>query len=134
MAYILIHTTSKQLPIQNQALRLQQELQMIGHHVEFSTQTHPLRLLKNNYDVFHVLSDKAYLSFIDAPLVLLAKFNRIATVISQYDNYEISLTPLLQKIHTYAIDALSATHIESLKANKLINKNKFILPLFPAEL
>ena len=133
MAYILIHTSSKQLPIQNQALRLQQELQLIGHHVEFSQQTHPFRLLKNNYDVFHVLSDKTYLSFNDAPLVLLAKFNRIATVVSQYDNFEITPTSIVQKIQSHSIDALSAIHIEGLKANKLVNKNKFILPLFPTE-
>ena len=134
MAYILIHTSSQNTSVQNQALRLQQELQFIGHTVEFSMQTHPLRLLKNNYNVFHLLSDKAHLSLLDTPLVLLAQFNRIATVISHYDPFEVSPTPLLHKFQAGSIDAFSTTNIESLKAHKLIRKNKFILPLFPTEM
>ncbi len=134
MAYILIHTSSPKLPIQNQALRLQQELQIIGHTVEFSMKTHPLRLLKNNYDVFHVLSDKTHLSLTDTPLVLLAKFNRMTTVVSNYDSHEIIPAQLLQQFQAHSIDAYSSTNIENLKSNKLIHKNKFLLPLLPTEL
>lgn len=134
MAYILIHTSSTKLPVQNQALRLQQELQLIGHNVEFSMKTHPLRLLKNNYDVFHVLSDRTHLSLTDTPLVLLAKFNRMATVVSHYDSFNASPTQLLQQFQSHSIDAYSTTNIESLKANKLILKNKFVLPILPTEI
>ncbi|MBC7456881.1 MAG: hypothetical protein H7235_01285 [Bdellovibrionaceae bacterium] len=134
MAYILIHTSSKKLPIQSQAARLQQELQIMGHSVEFSMQTHPLRLLKSNYDVFHVLSDKTHLSLTDTPLVLLAKFNRIATVISHYDTFDFLPSLLLQQFQFHSIDAYSTANIEGLKANKLIHKNKFIFPLFPNEI
>jgi hypothetical protein len=134
MAYILIHTSSKKTPVQNQALRLQEELQTMGHNVEFSMKTHPLRLLKINYDVFHVLSDKTHLSLVDTPLVLLAKFNRMATVVSHYDSFDASPTQLLQQFQSHSIDAYSTTNIESLKANKLIHKNKFVLPLLPTEI
>lgn len=134
MAYILIHTSSTKLPVQNQALRLQQELQIMGHNVEFSMKTHPLRLLKNNYDVFHVLSDKTHLSLTDTPLVLLAKFNRMTTVVSHYDSYETIPTQLLQQFQAHSIDAYSSTNIENLKSNKLIHKNKFVLPFFPKEI
>jgi hypothetical protein len=134
MAYILIHTSSQNKSLQNQALRLQSELLLIGHNVEFSMQTHPLRLFKNNYDVFHILSDQAHLSLLDTPLLLLAKFNRMGTVISHYDSYQTSPTQLLHQFQAGSIDALSTTNIESLKANKLIHKNKFVLPLFPTEI
>ena len=134
MAYILIHTSSKKLPLQSQALRLQKELQIIGHTVEFSTRTHPLRLLKNRYDVFHVLSDSSNLSLVDAPLILSAKLSNTATVMSQYDSFDVLPLPILNKFGFYLIDAYSAADIERLKAQKNMSKNKFILPLLPTEI
>ena len=134
MAHILLHTSSKMLPLKSQALRLQQELQIIGHTVEFSYRTHPYQLLKNRYDVFHVLSDTTNLSLIDAPLVLLAKLNRTATVISQYGTFDVLPSPILNQFGSHLVDAYSATDTENLKAQKSIRKNKFILPLLPTEI
>lgn len=135
MAYILIHTSSRQIPIQNQALRLQSELQTIGHTVEFSTETHPLRLFKNNYDVFHILCDKSYLRFSEISLTVWAKLNGLATVVSQF--HANTTSPSMggpQRFQFPHIDALSTTHLESLKIHKFKYKNKFILPLFPNEI
>lgn len=122
------------LPLENQALRLQQELQIIGHNVEFSNRTHPYQLLKNRYDILHVLSDTTNLSLIDVPLVLLAKMNRTATVISQYDTFDVLPSHFLNQFGSNLIDAYSTTDIENLKAQKSIRKNKFILPLLPTEI
>lgn len=134
MAYILLHTSSKKTSLQTQAIRLQHELQTIGHTVELSIQTHPLRLLKNTYDIFHILSEKNRLNLIDTPLLWLARFNRMATVVSSYDGYQPPPQHFLNQIQATAIDAFSSTNMVCLKAHKTLVKNKFILPLLPQEM
>ena len=134
MAFIRIHTSSQMLQLKSQALRLQQELQIIGHTVECTHRTRPNQFIKNRYDVFHVLSDTMNLSVIDAPFVLLAQLNGTATVFSQYDTFDVLPSPILNHFGSYLVDAYSATDIVNLKAQKSIRKNKFILPLFPTEI
>ncbi len=134
MAYVLLHTSSQLLPIQNQAIRLQRELQIMGHEVELSFKTHPLRLLKNNYDIFHILTDTPQIKLKDIPLVLIAQYCGMASVISEYHSFRVSIVRLIDRLQSVAIDAYSTAHVESLKANRILAQNKFVLPLFPTPL
>ncbi len=130
MAYILIHTSSSKKETQEQALRLQYEMQLIGHDVEFSTHTHPARLIKKNYDVFHLLSDHPHLNLKDQALLLTAKTKSLVTVLS-YLNCKNADRTLIERLQFKLIDAFSTPEINSLKSYKNKLKYKFILPLFP---
>lgn len=137
MAQILLHTSSLEKSLQEQALSLQNELQLFGHHVDFSTATHPFRILKNSYDIFHIMSDTDHLSFKDAALLLMAKINRTATVVSTYGFPQTTrIQSIYHKIQSATVDAFSCSNLESLKRNKLTLqrirlKQSFILPLLP---
>lgn len=134
MAQILVHTSSKQPLIQSQALRLQQELQVLGHHVEYSMQTHPARILKNNYDVLHILSETHNLNLFDKSLLLAARLKNqmgyLATVVSSFE-YEFSKKGFINQLQFQFIDAFSTSDLVSLKSHKDLVKDKFILPFFP---
>lgn len=134
MAQILVHTSSKQPLIQNQALRLQQELQILGHQVEYSSQTHPARILKNNYDVLHILSETHDLNLYDKSLLLAARLKNqmsyLATIVSSFE-YEVSKKGFISQLQFQLIDAFSTSDLISLKSHKALVKDKFILPFFP---
>lgn len=134
MSQILLHTSSKQNSLQTQALRLQKELQTMGHEVEFSSQTHPTRILKNNYEVLHILSETHDLNLYDKSLLLAARaknqMHRLANVVSSFES-ETRKKNILHSLQFRLIDAFSTLDLENLKFYKEIRPSKFILPFFP---
>lgn len=132
---ILIHAKNsvedKNCDVELQAEFLCQELETSGHSVEWSNQTHPVRLILNKYDVVHILTGSVPLSLKNCLIVMASKALGLPVIVTNYGVDDLSFknnqVSLIQKKY---FDALSVPETDELKKLRLFSEKKFILPAF----
>ncbi len=126
---ILIHAKNKNLDIESQAEILTYELEKSGHHIEWSNQTHPARLLLNKYDVVHILTENMPLSWKNFWIVVAAKTLNIPVVVTSYANENLlTARAAVANIQLNYFDAMSVPEASEIKNLRPFNKTKFIWP------
>ena len=129
---ILIQVQQKKYDLEKQAQFIATELEKLNHTVEWSTQSHPARLLLNQYDLIYFITDSLPIKVKNFLLLLLAKSLQKPIVISTFETNLFSAVPnpLIQK-QLQIFDALSTAETSAVKNLRFFRQKKWILPLFP---
>ena len=129
---ILIQVQQKNFDLENQVQVIAAELEKFNHSVEWSTQSHPARLLLNQYDLIYFITDSLPLNIKNFMIVLLAKSLQKPLVISTLETSLMQNQPkTLFKKQLQFFDAISVPEIKSLKNLRFFNGKKWILSFFP---
>lgn len=129
---ILIQVQQKKYDLEKQAQLIVTELEKLNHTVEWSTQSHPARLLLNQYDLIYFITDSLPIKVKNFLLLLLAKSLQKPIVISTFETNLFSAVPnqLIQK-QLQIFDALSTSEAVAIKNLRFFRQKKWILPIFP---
>ncbi len=109
----------------DQAELLTIELEKNGHIVTYSPASHPLRLLRKNFDTIHLLTHRLPLKPKQYIFALAAQALGLSVILSLYDHTRFNRVACWQ---LQAIDGLTTFCLSQYNQLKFFNKNKIIFP------
>ncbi len=128
MSNVLLVTQDQDLV--DQAELLTTELEKNGHIVTYSLTSHPLRLLRKNFDTIHLLTHSLPLKPKQYIFALAAQALGLSVILSLYDHSRFNRVARWQ---LQAIDGLTTFCLSQYNQLKFFNKNKIIFPGIIAE-